>query len=160
MATYLDAILERHRRDAANDHRPLDDLLAIAEQMPPARGFRAALASAPRLAVISEIKRRSPSKGDLFGGLDPAVMAAAYESGGASCLSVLTDHEFFGGSPEISEAISALRNLFYFGSQAAFAVCVQLRNTALYSRCPVAIKEFVQAPLPQLQRCDLCSKVT
>jgi indole-3-glycerol phosphate synthase len=50
------------------------------------------------MAVISEIKRRSPSRGELDAGLDPAVVAADYAAGGASCLSVLTDGEFFGGA--------------------------------------------------------------
>jgi len=50
------------------------------------------------VAVISEVKRRSPSKGDLFADLDPARLAQQYETGGAACLSVLTDVEFFGGS--------------------------------------------------------------
>ncbi len=68
--------------------------------MGPTRGFRAALADADHLAVISEIKRRSPSKGDLNVGLDPAEWAQSYERGGASCLSVLTDVDHFGGSVE------------------------------------------------------------
>jgi indole-3-glycerol phosphate synthase len=98
MATYLDRILERHREAAAGETRSVDDLVAAARDQPPTRGFRDALAAADRLAVISEIKRRSPSKGDLNAGLDPAEMARTYEAGGASCLSVLTDVEFFGGS--------------------------------------------------------------
>ncbi len=98
MVTYLDRILERHREQAALDSRSLDDLLAQTEAIAPARGFRRALEGRARLGVISEVKRRSPSKGDLNEGLDPAALAADYERGGAACLSVLTDEEFFGGS--------------------------------------------------------------
>lgn len=99
MVTYLDRILDAHRAAARRDRRPLGDLLAEAAARPPARGFRAALArSADRPAVIAEVKRRSPSRGPLAPGLDPAALAAAYEAGGATCLSVLTDAEFFGGS--------------------------------------------------------------
>lgn len=70
--------------------------------MSPARGFAAALRgeSRERLAVIAEIKRRSPSKGDLNAGLDPAALARVYEDGGATCMSVLTDAAHFGGSVE------------------------------------------------------------
>lgn len=50
------------------------------------------------MAVISEVKRRSPSKGDLFPDLDPALLARQYQEGGASGLSVLTDEAYFGGS--------------------------------------------------------------
>ncbi|MFZ4719043.1 MAG: indole-3-glycerol phosphate synthase TrpC [Ilumatobacteraceae bacterium] len=98
MATYLDKILVRHREVAAGDTRPLGALIDDALAMSPARGFRAALAGRSKLGVISEVKRRSPSKGDLNIGLDPAALAVEYERGGASCLSVLTDEEFFGGS--------------------------------------------------------------
>lgn len=98
MVTYLDRILAHHREAAAADDRRLDELLDLVGEMPPTRGFRSALARTERLAVVSEIKRRSPSKGDLFPDLDPATLARQYETGGASCLSVLTDGTFFGGS--------------------------------------------------------------
>lgn len=96
--TYLDRILEHHRARAAADPRPLDALVESARACVPPRGFARAISSTPHLAVIAEIKRRSPSKGDLNAGLDPAVMARTYQSGGASCLSVLTDEPHFGGS--------------------------------------------------------------
>lgn len=66
---------------------------------PPTRGFEAAVAAADGLSVISEVKRRSPSKGDLNAELDPAELACSYQAGGATCLSVLTDQDHFGGSP-------------------------------------------------------------
>lgn len=97
-ATYLDKILDRHRETAAIDTRPIERLLDEARAMGPARGFRSALAGRDRLGVIAEIKRRSPSKGDLNVDLDPATWAATYERGGAACMSVLTDAEHFGGS--------------------------------------------------------------
>lgn len=99
MTTYLDDILARHRREAADDPRPVADLEKAVSDLAPCRGFRAALEQTPGLGVIAEIKRRSPSKGDLFADLVPADVATRYERGGASCLSVLTDGESFGGSP-------------------------------------------------------------
>ena len=98
MATYLDRILERHRETAAADSRSLDALAAEAADRAPCRGFTAALRAPNGLGVIAEIKRRSPSKGDLFADLDPVDVAQRYELGGAACVSVLTDEEFFGGS--------------------------------------------------------------
>src|SRR3954452_3737764 len=98
VATYLDRILEHHRVAAAAETRSLDDLLKDAANSAPPRRFRAAVDAAESLAVISEIKRRSPSKGNLNPDLDPASIAKTYEAGGATCLSVLTDEQFFGGS--------------------------------------------------------------
>jgi indole-3-glycerol phosphate synthase len=100
MATYLDRILEHHRARAALDPRSTAELSEEASQLPPTRGFGAALAGGERLAVVSEIKRRSPSKGDLRIDLDPAGLAVTYASAGATCLSVLTDEPHFGGSSE------------------------------------------------------------
>lgn len=100
MGTYLDTIVATHRDAAARDGRSLDDLLTAAAGLPSPRPFAEGLRGARTLRVIAEIKRRSPSKGDLNVTLDPAAVAAEYERGGAACLSVLTDAAFFAGSPD------------------------------------------------------------
>lgn len=96
--TYLDSIVAWHRERARTDRRSLDDLIAEAVACQPTRGFEASLHRGEHLAVIAEVKRRSPSKGDLHRDLDPAEMARLYQDGGASCMSVLTDEPHFGGS--------------------------------------------------------------
>lgn len=98
--TYLDNILDHHRARAAVDNRVLDALIDQALACVPTRGFANAISATPHLAVIAEIKRRSPSKGDLNAAMDATVMAQNYQAGGASCLSVLTDVPHFGGSVE------------------------------------------------------------
>jgi len=103
-ATYLDRILDRHREMAAADHRSVDKVIDKVGNLDATRDFRGALHSRTQLGVIAEIKRRSPSKGDLAIDLNPSELAEKYEEGGASCLSVLTDAEFFGGSVDDLQA--------------------------------------------------------
>jgi indole-3-glycerol phosphate synthase len=85
MPTYLDKILAAHREAARTDRRDLDQLVAEAGLGAEPRGFRAALGASPAVAVIAEIKRRSPSKGLLAPDLDPALLAKTYAGAGAAC---------------------------------------------------------------------------
>jgi indole-3-glycerol phosphate synthase len=103
MPAYLETILAAHRADAALDGRELDAAIEEATRSDPTRSFAGAIRTAAAqegMAVIAEIKRCSPSKGDLDPDLDPSRVAAEYEAGGAACLSVLTDASFFGSRPD------------------------------------------------------------
>lgn len=98
----LRRILARKREELAERAArvPLRELQARAADAPPARGFAAAVeaaVAAGRPAVIAEIKKASPSKGVIRADFDPAAIARSYAAAGATCLSVLTDVDFFQG---------------------------------------------------------------
>ncbi|MBD8524954.1 indole-3-glycerol phosphate synthase TrpC [Pseudomarimonas arenosa] len=103
MSDVLSRILARKHEEvlARRAARPLAELKAEVVGIAPARGFRAKLQSAldqGRPAVIAEIKKASPSKGVMRPDFRPAEIAISYEAGGAACLSVLTDVDFFQGA--------------------------------------------------------------
>ena len=102
-ADILHAILQRKSEEvvARNASLPLRELMARGADAPPVRGFANAIAARIAYgepAVIAEAKRASPSKGVIRADFDPAAIARSYERGGATCLSVLTDVDFFQGA--------------------------------------------------------------
>ena len=109
MSDILNKILATKAEEIALAKRaePLEALREAAEWMPPARDFVGAIRAkiaAGQPAVIAEIKKASPSKGVIRADFQPAEIAASYAAGGAACLSVLTDRDYFQGSPEYLKA--------------------------------------------------------
>ncbi|MBS0455949.1 MAG: indole-3-glycerol phosphate synthase TrpC [Proteobacteria bacterium] len=103
MADVLHKILARKAQEVAERSMrvPLTELIARSKDAPPVRGFADAIQvriDRGQAAVIAEVKKASPSKGVIRADFDPAAIARSYEAGGAACLSVLTDVDFFQGS--------------------------------------------------------------
>jgi indole-3-glycerol phosphate synthase len=108
---------------SARERVPLDKLKQQVADLPAPRDFLAALkASCRKPAVIAEIKKASPSKGVIREDFDPEAIARGYAAGGASCLSVLTDRQFF---------------------QGGFDVLVQVRQVV---ELPLLCKDFILSP--------------
>lgn len=112
MSDILNRILAVKRDEVAagQAQRSLSELAIEARQQPLPRDFAGAIRvkiAAGSSAVIAEIKKASPSKGVIRAEFQPADIARSYEWGGAACLSVLTDRDFFQGSPDYLQAARA-----------------------------------------------------
>jgi indole-3-glycerol phosphate synthase len=138
MSSVLERIFAAKRIELDERRRaaPLESVTAAAAGAPAPRDFVAAL-KAHRPAIIAEIKRASPSKGDILPGLDPAAVARDYATAGAAALSVLTDSHFKGTLEDLRAVRAAvdlplLRKDFMFDpyqvheARAAGADCILL----------------------------------
>lgn len=156
MADILQRIMAVKAEEVADARAriPLAEVKAASRDVAPARDFVAAMRKrieARQAAVIAEIKKASPSKGVLRESFDPAAIAVAYERHGATCLSVLTDRQFFQGDLEYLKAartscrLPVLRKDFMmdpyqvYEARAAGADCILLIVAAL---SPVQLREL------------------
>jgi len=111
--TILDEILVKTRQTIAADRaaRSEDELESAVKDAPACRDFHAALLAGDQVTLIAEVKRASPSAGLIRQDFDPAEIARAYETGGASCISVLTDAPYFQGSLSYLQDVRAAVDL-------------------------------------------------
>ncbi len=107
MSDILQRIVATKRLEIERDRsaRPLPSLESRLADAPPVRDFCAALKRGSRLGIIAEVKKASPSAGVLRTDFDPVAIARIYEANGASCISVLTDEQYFQGKLEYLSAI-------------------------------------------------------
>lgn len=107
MPNVLEKIIVKKQQEveAAIRQRPLRDLMKLADASPVPRDFLLPLQNSPPIRLIAEVKKASPSKGIIREDFNPVHIANAYEAAGASCISVLTDVEFFQGSIDYLDQI-------------------------------------------------------
>ncbi len=89
---------KRQQLDALDLEGEITKLRPLVENLPPVRSLRQSLMAEQEVSIIAEIKRRSPSRGDLNADLDAGELASTYASAGARAISVLTEDKFFDGS--------------------------------------------------------------
>ena len=159
MSDILQRILARKAQEVAERAQqvPLADMRARALDAPAVRPFAAAMQAriaAGDAAVIAEVKKASPSKGVIRADFDPAAIARSYEQGGAACLSVLTDIDFFQGADAYLQqaraacALPVLRKDFVvhpyqvYEARALGADCVLLIVAALQDAPLVMLAEL------------------
>jgi indole-3-glycerol phosphate synthase len=100
MPTILEDIIKAKYHEVERDKAamPIEHVRGLAEFTPPPRNFLEALSKGPPIRLIAEVKKASPSAGIIRADFDPVQIAKTYEAHGASCISVLTDKDFFQGS--------------------------------------------------------------
>lgn len=168
METYLDRILDstRQRVAEAKALRSQADLERDARHAGAPRAFAAAI-RAPGMSLIAEVKRRSPSKGEIRAVIDPAQVAVAYQQGGARCLSVLTEPEFFGGcladlaAARAAAGLPALRKDFMLdpyqvvearaaGADAVLLIVAALGDAGLFADLAATAADYGMAALVEV----------
>jgi indole-3-glycerol phosphate synthase len=158
MSDILQKILARKRDEVRERRARLPQRELAIAAAPPPRGFAAALRAriaAGNLAVIAEVKKASPSQGVIRAEFDPAQIARSYAAGGAACLSVLTDIDFFQGADEhlrqarTASGLPVLRKDFMIdayqihearalGADCILLIMAALDDTELHDFCALA----------------------
>jgi indole-3-glycerol phosphate synthase len=147
MSDKLTEIMAHKRREIAPLVRPVSEgeLARLDASLPRSPSFATALRRADRrLAVIAEIKRRSPSAGDIKQNVDALTQALTYRAAGADALSILTDKKYFGGSlADLSSVTSRFRD----GPTAAVANGSNPSGVSLSNPLPCLRKDFFVHPV-------------